>query len=77
VFDRFYRADSARALPGSGLGLAIVRDVAEGHGGGAFTTTPPGGGTTVGFSVAADRLLPPAGPAPEAGPDAARGHVAP
>lgn len=59
VFDRFYRADTARGLPGSGLGLAIVRDVAEGHGGGAFTSTPPGGGTTVGFSVAADRLLPP------------------
>ncbi|WP_412104361.1 sensor histidine kinase [Streptomyces europaeiscabiei] len=28
VFDRFYRADSARGLPGSGLGLAIVHDVA-------------------------------------------------
>ena len=38
VFDRFYRADSARAFPGSGLGLAIVRDVAEGHGGGAFVS---------------------------------------
>ena len=30
VFDRFYRADTARGLPGSGLGLAIVRDVAAG-----------------------------------------------
>ena len=58
VFDRFYRADTARGLPGSGLGLAIVRDVAEGHGGGAFVATPPGGGTTVGFSVAGDRLRP-------------------
>jgi two-component system, OmpR family, sensor histidine kinase MprB len=56
VFDRFYRADAARGLPGSGLGLAIVRDVAESHGGEAFVTTPPGGGTTVGLSVAADRL---------------------
>ncbi len=27
VFDRFYRADTARALPGSGLGLAIVQQV--------------------------------------------------
>src|SRR5207249_4240916 len=34
VFDRFYRASSARGLPGSGLGLAIVRQVAEAHGGG-------------------------------------------
>jgi two-component system sensor histidine kinase MprB len=33
VFDRFYRADSARGRPGSGLGLAIVRQVAEFHGG--------------------------------------------
>jgi two-component system, OmpR family, sensor histidine kinase MprB len=33
VFDRFYRARSARGLPGSGLGLAIVRQVAEAHGG--------------------------------------------
>lgn len=33
VFDRFYRAASARGMPGSGLGLAIVRQVAEAHGG--------------------------------------------
>ncbi|MFI7423926.1 sensor histidine kinase [Nonomuraea sp. NPDC049684] len=33
VFDRFYRAESARSLPGSGLGLAIVRQIAEAHAG--------------------------------------------
>jgi two-component system, OmpR family, sensor histidine kinase MprB len=33
VFDRFYRAASARALPGSGLGLAIVKQTVEDHGG--------------------------------------------
>lgn len=33
VFDRFYRARSARGTPGTGLGLAIVRQVAEAHGG--------------------------------------------
>ncbi|MDR7276700.1 HAMP domain-containing sensor histidine kinase [Catenuloplanes atrovinosus] len=33
VFDRFYRAESARALPGSGLGLSIVRRVVDAHGG--------------------------------------------
>jgi len=32
VFDRFYRASSARGLPGSGLGLAIVKQVADAHG---------------------------------------------
>jgi two-component system sensor histidine kinase MprB len=58
VFDRFYRADSARGLPGSGLGLAIVRDVAEAHGGGVAAATPPGGGAAVAFSVDTARLLP-------------------
>jgi two-component system sensor histidine kinase MprB len=33
IFDRFYRAERARAMPGSGLGLAIVRQAAERHGG--------------------------------------------
>ena len=44
VFDRFYRAASARGTPGSGLGLAIVRQVAEIHGGSANAEEAPGGG---------------------------------
>ena len=44
VFDRFYRATSARSLPGSGLGLAIVREVAEAHGGSVGVEEAPGGG---------------------------------
>ena len=51
VFDRFYRATSARALPGSGLGLAIVRDVAVAHGGRTFATNLARGGAEVGFWV--------------------------
>ncbi|MFF5187701.1 ATP-binding protein [Streptomyces sp. NPDC000345] len=61
VFDRFYRAESARGLPGSGLGLAIVRDVAEAHGGTVRAGARPGGGTSIGFSVAPSRLLPGSG----------------
>jgi len=58
VFDRFYRAGTARSLPGSGLGLSIVHDVAQTHGGSVFAGTRPGGGAEVGFTVGRDRLLP-------------------
>lgn len=45
VFERFYRARSARGMPGSGLGLAIVRQVAEAHGGEVELARANGGGT--------------------------------
>jgi two-component system sensor histidine kinase MprB len=45
VFDRFYRASSARGLPGSGLGLAIVRQVADAHGGTVRAESVSEGGT--------------------------------
>jgi two-component system, OmpR family, sensor histidine kinase MprB len=45
VFDRFYRARSARGMPGSGLGLAIVKQVAEAHGGSVVAERAAGGGT--------------------------------
>lgn len=51
LFQRFWRADSARASSGSGLGLAIVKDVAERHGGTVRASERPGGGAVVGFSV--------------------------
>jgi two-component system sensor histidine kinase MprB len=44
VFDRFYRADEARALPGSGLGLAIVKQVVDEHNGTIELRNRPGGG---------------------------------
>lgn len=44
VFDRFWRAANARALPGSGLGLAIVKDVAHSHGGSVSVERAAGGG---------------------------------
>jgi two-component system, OmpR family, sensor histidine kinase MprB len=51
VFDRFYRARSARGLPGSGLGLAIVRQVAHGHGGEVTVERAEGGGTRMLLSL--------------------------
>jgi two-component system sensor histidine kinase MprB len=44
VFDRFYRAVSARSHTGSGLGLAIVRRAAEASGAVATASNAPGGG---------------------------------
>jgi two-component system sensor histidine kinase MprB len=53
VFDRFYRAPRARALPGSGLGLAIVRQVAEAHGGTVTASRAEGGGSLFTLSLPA------------------------
>jgi len=44
VFDRFYRAEAARATPGTGLGLAITESVVHQHGGTVLVTDAPGGG---------------------------------
>ncbi|WP_405708357.1 HAMP domain-containing histidine kinase [Streptomyces xanthophaeus] len=44
VFDRFYRAEAARALPGSGLGLAMARQIARAHGAELVAEAAPGGG---------------------------------
>ena len=47
MFDRFYRAPSARGRPGSGLGLAIVRQAAEAHGGSVHARPRPDGGAVL------------------------------
>jgi len=53
VFDRFYRAPEARAMPGSGLGLSIVKQVVDLHGGRVWADQAPGGGARVGFEIPA------------------------
>ena len=44
VFDRFWRADSARSSSGTGVGLSIVRAIARAHGGEASVESRPGEG---------------------------------
>jgi two-component system sensor histidine kinase MprB len=58
VFERFYRATSARSMPGSGLGLAIVHQVAESHGGSIAVEEAPGGGTLMRLRLPANQPAP-------------------
>ena len=51
VFDRFFRAVTARSQPGSGLGLSIVTEVAAAHGGSTFAENHPEGGAVVGLRL--------------------------
>jgi signal transduction histidine kinase len=47
AFERFRRADAARARGAAGLGLALVQAVARAHGGLATAANLPGGGAVV------------------------------
>jgi two-component system sensor histidine kinase MprB len=51
VFDRFYRAPAARAMPGSGLGLSIARDIVIAHGGEITAAAEPSGGASFTISL--------------------------
>jgi len=55
VFERFYRADRARARTdgGSGIGLAVVKQLVEAHGGRVWAESRPGEGTAFGFVLPA------------------------
>lgn len=47
LFERFYRADEARASRGTGLGLAIVKHIVGAAGGSVEALSRPGGGLLV------------------------------
>ena len=51
VFERFWRADSARSMPGSGLELAIVADTVDRHGGTVCIEDTGRPGTTVAIVI--------------------------
>jgi two-component system sensor histidine kinase MprB len=51
VFERFFRSDTARAMPGSGLGLAIVKQVVLNHGGALRVEDTIPGGDPPGTSI--------------------------
>lgn len=53
IFERFYRADSARASKtgGAGLGLAISRTIIEDHSGTVFADSDGVSGACVGFTL--------------------------
>jgi two-component system, OmpR family, phosphate regulon sensor histidine kinase PhoR len=62
IFDRFYRATSARArnVRGSGIGLALVKHIAEAHGGRVEVESVLGRGSTFTVTLPAAPLVTPA-----------------
>jgi two-component system phosphate regulon sensor histidine kinase PhoR len=56
IFERFYKADRARASGGTGLGLAIARHTVEAHAGRIWAESVEGEGSTFYFSIPVDRL---------------------
>jgi two-component system OmpR family sensor kinase len=62
VFERFYRADAARAEEGVGLGLSIARQIAESHGGTIAARSTPGVGSTFVLLLPRQKPEPPQSP---------------
>jgi two-component system, OmpR family, phosphate regulon sensor histidine kinase PhoR len=62
IFERFYRAENARArnVRGSGIGLALVKHIVEAHGGRVEVESAPGQGATFTVHVPAAPIMTPA-----------------
>jgi two-component system, OmpR family, sensor histidine kinase MprB len=58
IFDRFYRAPSARSTPGAGLGLSIVARVADEHDGSVTAENAEGGGALFTLRLASAERAP-------------------
>lgn len=57
IFDKFYRAGSARE-GGVGLGLTICRGIIEAHGGKIWVEKRPGGGAVFRFTLPIEQAQP-------------------
>jgi two-component system, OmpR family, phosphate regulon sensor histidine kinase PhoR len=62
IFERFYRAENARArnVRGSGIGLALVKHIAEAHGGRVEVESAPGRGSTFTVYIPVAPIMTPA-----------------
>jgi len=58
VFERFHRADPARAEVGAGLGLSIARQIARAHGGEVEAKSEPSEGSTFILRIPQSRSAP-------------------
>jgi two-component system, OmpR family, sensor kinase len=73
IFDRFYRADQARAAGGAGLGLSIAGWIVGEHGGQIRVQSLPGAGSV--FTVTLPRAAVEEPAPPEPAPEEAAGRV--